>query len=441
MSQDSDISRATGCLEQAPPGSPDGTHPSEDVTPPHDEHEEAPRRTSGGSRRRPRDPALARAFRTGRPVTGKVEKAIKGGFEVRVGKSRAFCPYSQMDLHRVEQPDEHLGRSYIFNILQFRRGGEDVVLSRRAILEEERREEAKAVRATLLEGAVMWGRVASVADFGAFIDLGAGVTGLVHISELAHDRTEQVGEAVKPGDWVHVRILKLDDARGRISLSMRQAQEDPWRGFAERFQVGGVYPGTVSRLTDFGAFVELCPGVEVLAHARDFPPSPGDWRDGLDIGQEHRWLLLAMDPARRRATVVPAPADGSVITEIREGTTLPGRVQRVEKFGVFVWLAPGKVGLIPASWTGTSRGGDLARAFPAGRRIEVDVVEVADDGRRIRLAVKGSFPEPAARRTARKPAARPDAKPRKEAPQPEASGTFGTSLGDALRAALDRGAD
>lgn len=399
-----------------------------------------------GPRKRPRDPALARAFRTGRPLSGKVERTIKGGFEVRLGRHRAFCPFSQMDLHRVEQPEEYVGRSFLFTVIQFRRGGDDIVISRRTLLEEDRTEEAKAVRATLIEGAVMWGRVASVADFGAFVDLGAGVTGLVHISEIGHARVEKVADEVNVGDWVQVKILKLHGGRGRISLSVRQAAGDPWRGLAERLEIGNVYTGRVNRIADFGAFVEIEPGIELLAHSKDFPPSATGWSHGLEPGREGEWLLTALDPDRRRGSVVPAPEEGAASSPLalEVGTIVKGRVQRVEKFGVFVWLAHGQVGLIPGAWTGVPRNTDLRRRFGVGNEIEVSVVEVSEEGRRIRLAVKGVTPEETApRQTERERKAGParTAPSRQRgngAPDESPSTSFGTSLADVLKAALEK---
>jgi small subunit ribosomal protein S1 len=409
-----------------------------------DEHK-APERAPG-PRKRPRDPALARAFRTGRPLSGKVERTIKGGFEVRLGRHRAFCPFSQMDLRRVEQPEEYVGRSFLFTVIQFRRGGDDIVISRRALLEEDRSEEAKAVRATLIEGAVMWGRVASVADFGAFVDLGAGVTGLVHISEIGHARVEKVADAAKVGDWVQVKILKLHGGRGRISLSIRQAAGDPWHELAERLEIGNVYNGRVNRIADFGAFVELEPGIELLAHSKEFPPSADGWSHGLEPGREGKWLLTALDPDRRRGSVVPAPEEGVASSPLAldVGTIVKGKVQRVEKFGVFVWLAHGQVGLIPGAWTGVPRNTDLHRKFGVGKEIEVSVVEVSEEGRRIRLAVKGVTPEDTApRRRERErragPARTGESRERGNgASEGSAPGSFGTSLADVLKAALDK---
>jgi small subunit ribosomal protein S1 len=423
---------------------PDGTD-----TPRADAVEEAPEEPKAveeraGRRRRSRDPALARAFRTGRPLTGNVERTIKGGFEVRLGRHRAFCPFSQMDLHRVTEPERYVGESLLFTVIQFRRGGDDIVVSRRALLEEDRTEEAKAVRATLLEGAVMWGRVASVAEFGAFVDLGAGVTGLVHISEVGHARVDKVSDAVQVGDWVQVKILKLHSGRGRISLSMRQAVQDPWEELGGRLQVGRIYSGRVSRMVEFGAFIELEPGVELLAHSKDFPPSPEGWSHGLEPGAEGRWLLTSLEPARRRGAVVPAPEDGVVPAPVSldPGAAVSGKVQRVERFGVFVWLAHGQVGLMPAAWTGVPRDADLRRRFPVGKEVEVSVVDVSEEGRRIRLAAKGVTPEPERPRRSDRPRKTASSKGRREhVPDESPSDSFGTSLADVLKAALEKRQD
>ncbi len=406
---------------------------------------DAPRRPRT-PRAKPRDPALARAFRSHRPVQGRVVGVIKGGYEVRLGRSRAFCPHSQIALHRVENAEEMVGKSFLFRVSQFRRGGEDVVVSRRAMLEEERADEAKAVRAALLEGAVVQGRVSGVANFGAFIDLGAGVMGLVHISELSHSRVSRVQDAVKVGDLVAVRILRLDGKR--ISLSLRQASEDPWQKVAETIRPGAVVSGTVLRLADFGAFIELAPDIQALAPAREFPPSTDGWSVGLEPGKQGQWLVLSVDPAERRIAVAPAPEDPAAAQlELEQGAKLTGRVQRVEKFGVFVWLAPGKVGLMPAALSGTPRNTDLAREFPIGRPLEVEVLEVDEAGRRIRLSSPGQAAKAAreegARGRGRGPGRSRESRRRQErevaSPQSgEPQGTFGTALADKLRAALDR---
>jgi small subunit ribosomal protein S1 len=386
--------------------------------------------------RKPHVASLYRAMRSRRPVDGTVKAVIKGGYEIQLGKTRGFCPHSQIDLHRVDNPEIHVGQRYPFRVIQIRRGGDDVVVSRRAILEEQRKEEAGFVRATLVEGAVMRGHVAAIADFGVFVDLGAGVRGLVHVSELAHSRVTRVKDVVKLGDELQVKILKLDTDTGKISLSVREATRDPWADVEQRFAVGKSYPGTVKRLTQFGAFVELEPGVEALAPASELPPMDKPWQEELAVGTSRDWLVLSVQPQERRISLtVPVPGVGlESVARLDVGDKLSGRVQRLEDFGVFVWLGPGRVGLMPFALSGAPRGTDAARRFPLGSEVEVEVRDITDDGRRIRLAKQGLAP--AARRPARE--ARPpkrDSSAERPAPAPQ-GGSFGTSLADKLRAAL-----
>jgi len=396
--------------------------------------------------RRARAASLFRSFRSGRPLDGRIEKVIKGGFEVRLGKVRGFCPQSQIDLFRPTDLQSYVGRTMLFRVTQLRRGGEDVVVSRRVLLEENREEEAKAVRATLVKGSVTQGRVAGLADFGAFVDLGAGVMGLVHVSELSHSRVSRVDSAVKVGDLVHVKLLKVDETSGRISLSLRQALDDPWNGAAERFKVGQIVQGTPQRMTRFGAFVELAPGVEALAPASEFPPSATPWRDQLETDKPRDWIVLSIDAEKRRISLTP-PVDGfdpAQLQPLESGSVAKGRIQRVEEFGVFVWLGPGRVGLMPNMWSGAARGTDMHKRFPIGDDIEVQIVEVDPDARRIRLANKGvrvdaapvhSKPEA---RGARRKSPRPQQRPTATAVSDDAGG-FGSLLADKLKAALGDG--
>jgi small subunit ribosomal protein S1 len=388
-----------------------------------------------------RTAALFRAFRSRRPVDGRVQHVIKGGYEIKLKKARGFCPHSQMDLLRVDDPEEHIGKSYAFRIMQIRRGGEDVVLSRRALLEEARRDEASAVRATLVEGSVMLGRVAGTTNFGAFVDLGAGVMGLVHSSELSHGHVRRVEDVVREGERVRVKILRADDSTGRISLSLRQAQDDPWKDVVQRFPTDTLHPGTVRRVANFGAFVELAEGVEALAPASEMPPRQGGWGELLQPGHGRDWLVLSVDAARRRICVTPVEEGFEAVRReaLEVGAVRTGRVQRVEKFGVFVWLAPGCVGLMPASWTGTPRGTDLGRAFSVGSEVEVVVVEVSEEGRRIRLARKGVEIGTEPPRATSRPRGKKRAPVRDDPPPPsEPDMPFGTVLADKLKAALGR---
>jgi small subunit ribosomal protein S1 len=304
--------------------------------------------TAGGltlSRKLARGAATQRqieeAFRSGLPVEGKVVGVVKGGYEVRVARQRAFCPGSQIDILRTE-PAAHEGRVYTFRIIEYKEGGRNLIVSRRVLLEEEQRAKAAEVRKSIVPGAVMEGRVASVRDFGAFIDLGGGVQGLLHVSEMPWSRTED--KAMKPGDEVTVKVLAVDEDKQKISLGMS---------------------------------------------------SP--------------------------------PGGAAAQPDIVAGMRLVGKVERHERFGVFVFLAPGRTGLMPTSETGVAKDGDIPRAFPVGSDVEVIVLEVSEPpGRRIRLSAK-------AVRDAREAEEVRQYNEREGAP----NSAFGSSLADKLRGALE----
>jgi small subunit ribosomal protein S1 len=272
--------------------------------------------TTGGltlSRKLQRGAATARqledAYRSGLPVEGKVERAGKAGFDIAIARQRAFCPMSQIDTIRHSDPSVHVGRVYTFRILEYAEGGRKFVVSRRAIQEEEQKARAAEVRRALTPGMVVTGRVVSVRDFGAFIDLGGGVQGLLHVSEMAWDRVTSPAQVVAPDQEITVQVLRVGDANGQIALGLKQLKADPW-----------------SLVGQAGS------GVVVGAHIR-------------------------------------------------------GTVERHAPFGVFVSLAPGITGLLPANETGLGRDQDLRKAFPAGREIDVIVLEIDSDKRRIRLSV------------------------------------------------------
>jgi len=387
-------------------------------------------------RRAVSDRQLEDAFQSGLPVEGKVERAVKGGYEVRIGRQRAFCPFSQIDTARTD-PSAHDGRVYRFRIVEYADGGRNIVLSRRALLEDEQRAAAEDVRRSVVEGAVLTGRVASVRDFGVFIDLGGGVQGLLHISEMGWARVPDASQLVKPGESITVKVLRVDEGKQRISLGLKQLTEDPWARAPETYQVGQVRGARVTRVTEFGAFVELEPGVEALAHASTFPPTGQPLSRQVTPGVTGSFEILSIDAEKRRIGVAllpegsaravrAEPADAGRAPEIVPGARLTGKVERREKYGVFVFLAPGRTGLIPSSETGLARDADLARAFPVGADVEVIVLEVDPSGRRIRLSARAVADAKEAEEV-RDYAARADA---------ATPGEFG-SLGDKLRRALE----
>jgi small subunit ribosomal protein S1 len=359
--------------------------------------------TQGGltlSRRLARGAATARqledAFHTGLPVEGRIETVVKGGYEVRIAGLRAFCPFSQIDTMRTG-PAAHEGKVYTFRITEYAEGGRNLVVSRRALLEEEQRATADDVKRSLVAGAILTGRVASVREFGAFIDLGGGVQGLLHVSEMGWSRIADPSQILQPGETITVKVLQVDDAKGKISLGLKQLTDDPWSKVVTTYEVGQVVTGQVTRVTEFGAFVEIEPGIEALAHISTFAPTgrTGGWKGSVPLGTTAAFEILTIDPAKKRIGVALVP-DGSSraagapppASSIVAGARLRGKVERHEKFGVFVFLAPGRTGLIPLSETGIPREADVAKALPVGSEIDVVVLEVDEASRRIRLSVK-----------------------------------------------------
>jgi small subunit ribosomal protein S1 len=263
---------------------------------------------------------LEDAFATGLPVEGKVERAVKGGYEVRVARQRAFCPISQIDTVRNTEPAQHEGRVYRFRILEYKDGGKNVVLSRRAILEDEQQAKAAAIRDSIAEGAVMTGRVVSVREFGAFVDLGGGVQGLLHISEMGWARVTDASTVVTPGDEITVKVLRVDHDTRKISLGLKQLAADPWATVTDTYSTGQVRPGRVVRVAPFGVFVELEPGLEGLIPRVETGSSrDADLKRAFPLGTVIDVVVVEVDAAARRLRLsVNAVAEVHEAEEVRE---------------------------------------------------------------------------------------------------------------------------
>lgn len=259
------------------------------------------------------DRQIASAFDSGVPVEGIVQAIVKGGYEVRVGHSRAFCPLSQIDLARTADPAAHVGRVYTFRILEYGERGRKFVVSRRALLEEEQQARAAEVRQSIAPGAVLQGRVASVREYGAFVDLGGGVQGLLHASEMGWSRTTDVAQSFAPGDEITVKVLRVDDASQKIALGLKQLTEDPWTTASGKYEVGQVHSGRIVRLAEFGAFVELEPGVEALAHVSTFPPAGKRmaWQESVAPGTTAAFEILSVNAEEKRIGVALVPEGSS----------------------------------------------------------------------------------------------------------------------------------
>ena len=270
---------------------------------------------------------LEDAFRAGLAVEGKVERAVKGGFEVRIARQRAFCPVSQIDVVRDVDPAQYEGRVYQFRIIELK-DARNVVVSRRALLEEAQRANAAEVRASIVEGAVLTGRVASVREFGAFIDLGGGVQGLLHVSEMGWSRISDSLQVAKPGDAITVKVLRVDADKQKISLGLKQLMADPWLKVADSYGAGQLRRGRITRVADFGAFVELEPGIEGLVPlsesgvARD-----GDVKKAFPIGNTIDVVILEVDTAARRirlsVTAVQKMREADEVREYTERADVP----------------------------------------------------------------------------------------------------------------------
>ena len=398
--------------------------------------------TSGGitlSRKGVRNAATQRevenAFQAGLAVEGKVESVIKGGYQVRVARERAFCPLSQIDILRTSDPTQHVGKTYAFRIIEYKDGGKSIVVSRRKQLEDEQQANAAAVRTSIVPGAMLQGRVASVLDFGAFVDLGGGIQGLLHVSEMSWSRATTPGEVVASGDQISVKVLRVDEATGKISLGLKQLQDDPWSTVGTTYEVGQVRSGRVTRVAEFGAFVELEPGIEGLAHASTFAPTgrPGGWAKSVPVDTTAAFEILSIDLAQKRIGVALVQEGTSRAADAKipesafaPGTIVIGKVERHERFGVFVFLSPGRTGLMPFSETGLDRDADLVKAFPPGSEVEVVVLEADASGRRIRLSKKAVAQQ-------REQAELRDYAARQEATPSTSLGSFADTLRDALK--------
>lgn len=251
---------------------------------------------------------LEEAWRSGIPVEGRIEKEIKGGYEVRLpGGVRAFCPFSQLGLRRQEAPEEALGQTRSFKITQFGEQGRNIVVSHREILEEERRRQHEALKGTLKEGMIVKGTVTAIRDFGAFVDIG-GIEGLLPISEVGYGRVEDIHQVLQVGQELEVAVKGIDWEKERFSFSLRDTLADPWSKIGTTYVEGATYTGTVARLAPFGAFVTLEEGIDGLVHISKL----GEGRrlkhpqEVLKVGQPLPVTIEKIDLEERRISLVPA---------------------------------------------------------------------------------------------------------------------------------------
>jgi len=337
---------------------------------------------------------LEQAFEGQEAITGRINGKVKGGFTVDIRDVRAFLPGSLVDVRPVRDPAYLEGKDLEFKIIKLDRKRNNVVVSRRAVVESEHSEEREQLLEKLQEGAILHGVVKNLTDYGAFVDLG-GIDGLLHITDMAWKRVRHPSEVVNVGDELDVRVLKFDRERNRVSLGLKQLGDDPWVSITRRYPSGTRLFGKVSNVTDYGCFVELEPGVEGLVHVSEM-----DWTNKnvnpakvVQVGDEVEVMVLDVDEERRRISLGMKQTQSnpweSFAATFKKGDKVHGAIKSITDFGIFVGLDGGIDGLVhlsDISWQGT--GEELVREFKKGEEVDAVVLAVDPERERISLGIK-----------------------------------------------------
>lgn len=337
---------------------------------------------------------LEEAMENGEILSGVINGKVKGGLTVMINSIRAFLPGSLVDVRPVKDTSHFEGKEIEFKVIKLDKRRNNVVVSRRAVLEETLGEERKALLENLKEGSVVKGIVKNITDYGAFVDLG-GIDGLLHITDLAWRRVKHPSEVLEVGQEVEAKVLKFDQERSRVSLGLKQLGEDPWNGLARRYPQGTRLFGKVTNLTDYGAFVEIEQGIEGLVHVSEM-----DWTNKnvhpskvVQMGDEVEVMILEIDEDRRRISLGMKQCQANPWQEFEsnheKGDKIKGVVKSITDFGVFVGLPGGIDGLVHLSDLSWTDGGEEAvRQFKKGEEVEAVVLAIDVDKERISLGVK-----------------------------------------------------
>ncbi|KOF54114.1 MULTISPECIES: 30S ribosomal protein S1 [unclassified Achromobacter] len=337
---------------------------------------------------------LEKALENGELVTGTITGKVKGGLTVMTNGIRAFLPGSLVDLRPVKDTTPYEGKTLEFKVIKLDRKRNNVVLSRRQVLEASMGEERQKLLETLHEGAVVKGVVKNITDYGAFVDLG-GIDGLLHITDMAWRRVRHPSEVLQVGQEVEAKVLKFDQEKSRVSLGVKQLGEDPWVGLARRYPQGTRLFGKVTNLTDYGAFVEVEAGIEGLVHVSemDWTNKNVDPRKVVTLGEEVEVMVLEIDEDRRRISLGMKQCRQNpweeFATNFKRGDKVRGAIKSITDFGVFVGLPGGIDGLVhlsDLSWT--ESGEEAVRNFKKGDEIEAVVLGIDTDKERISLGIK-----------------------------------------------------
>ncbi|WP_144408852.1 30S ribosomal protein S1 [Chromobacterium vaccinii] len=337
---------------------------------------------------------LEEALEAGTILSGMISGKVKGGLTVMVNGIRAFLPGSLVDVRPVKDTTPYENKQIEFKVIKLDRKRNNVVVSRRSVLEETLGEERKALLETLKEGAVIKGIVKNITDYGAFVDLG-GIDGLLHITDLAWRRVKHPSEVLAVGDEVEAKVLKFDQEKNRVSLGLKQLGEDPWVGLSRRYPSGTRLFGKVTNLTDYGAFVEIEQGIEGLVHVSEM-----DWTNKnvhpskvVQVGDEVEVMILEIDEDRRRISLGMKQCLANPWNEFADnfhkGDKLKGAIKSITDFGVFVGLPGGIDGLVHLSDLSWNEAGEEAvRKFKKGDEVDAVVLSIDVEKERISLGIK-----------------------------------------------------
>ncbi len=343
---------------------------------------------------------LEKAFQEGRRVTGVIFRRVKGGFTVDLSGAVAFLPGSQVDIRPVRDITPLMGTPQPFQILKMERNRSNIVVSRRAVLEEARAEARAELVANLKEGQVLEGVVKNITDYGAFVDLG-GVDGLLHVTDIAWRRINHPSEALQIGQTVNVQVIRFNPETQRISLGMKQLEADPWEGVEVKYAAGAKFVGRVTNITDYGAFVELEPGVEGLVHVSEMSWTKKNVHPGkiVSTSQEVEVMVLDADPEKRRISLGLKQCLANPWESFAEshpaGVEVEGEVKNITEFGLFVGL-PGDIdGMVHLSDLSWSESGEQAiGGYKKGDQVKAKVLDIDIEKERISLGIKQLAKDP-----------------------------------------------
>ena len=345
---------------------------------------------------------LERAFEAQQRVNGTIYGRVKGGFTVDLGGAVAFLPGSQVDIRPVRDVGPLMGNAQPFQILKMDRARGNIVVSRRAVLEETRAEQRSELIQGLKEGMILDGVVKNITDYGAFVDLG-GVDGLLHVTDVAWRRINHPSEALQIGQAVRVQVIRFNSETQRISLGMKQLEADPWEGVAAKYPPGAKYSGRVTNITDYGAFVELEPGVEGLVHVSEMSWTKKNVHPGKIVAtsQEVDVLVLDVDSSKRRISLGLKQVQRNPWEQFQDehpvGTEVEGEVRNITEFGLFIGLTADIDGMVHMSDLSWDEQGELAIAkYDKGQTVRAKVLDVDPEKERISLGIKQLHDDPAA---------------------------------------------